>query len=104
MNGGGKLFVLRHGIQKIFIKDMLTWTLLPSFSMSSSELHHKNRGWRSMIACMGFGNLFNQIGLLPPLANSSSSDTSVPFSISTVSGSSWYSLQLFYSQQVGVCV
>ena len=48
-------------------------------------------GWRSMVACMGFANLFQQSSLLSPMQPS-------PFAaISTVSGSSWFSTQLFYS-------
>ena len=56
-----------------------------------------------MIACMGFGNLFSSSGLLPPFASVPDANiSSVPTlsAISTTSGSSWYSLQLFYSQQV----
>lgn len=53
-------------------------------------------GWRSMVACMGFGNLFYQAGLLENTSSSSSS--SLLSAISTTSGASWYSTQLFYSE------
>lgn len=50
-------------------------------------------GWRSMVACMGFANLFQKSSLLLP-------DHPSPLkSISTVSGSSWFSGQLFYSSE-----
>lgn len=53
-----------------------------------------------MVACMGFGSLFHQAGILAP-NNSSASDspiTSLLSAISTTSGASWYSTQLFYSE------
>jgi hypothetical protein len=52
-------------------------------------------GWRSMAAVMGFANLFGQAGLLPTDVTSA---TNSQFSaISTNSGASWFSTQLFYS-------
>jgi len=49
-------------------------------------------GWRAMCACIGFANVFHQVGLL--------SETSSQFSaVSTVSGASWFSAQLFYSDE-----
>ena len=48
-----------------------------------------------MVACMGFANLFGKIGLLP----TSTQDRSLFSGISTTSGASWFSTQLFYSPQ-----
>lgn len=44
-----------------------------------------------MFGCVGYANLFQQAGLL-------SSDSSAFAAISTVSGGSWFSTQLFYSE------
>jgi len=43
-------------------------------------------GWRSMWACAGFANLLSSAGLLDSLG-----------AVSTTSGASWLSAQLFYS-------
>ena len=45
-------------------------------------------GWRSMWACAGFANLFSSVGLLGSLG-----------AVSTTSGASWLSTQLFYSPE-----
>lgn len=47
-------------------------------------------GWRAMVASMGFANAFRQAGLF-------SANSSKLSAISTNSGSSWFSSQLFYS-------
>ncbi|MGK3753345.1 MAG: hypothetical protein ACI8RD_005652 [Bacillariaceae sp.] len=49
-------------------------------------------GWRSMVALMAFGNVFTQAGLI----TESSSQFS---SLSSVSGGTWFSTQLFYSPE-----
>lgn len=48
-------------------------------------------GWRAMFASIGFANVFQQAGLF-------SQDSSKLSAISTNSGSSWFSTQLFYSE------
>lgn len=59
-------------------------------------------GWRSQFACVGFANLFARSGLFvqdggePSSASASASAFSA---ISTTSGASWFSTQLFYSNQ-----
>ena len=46
-------------------------------------------GWRSQFACVGFANLFStQLDIMSKFS-----------AISTTSGASWFSTQLFYSQQ-----
>jgi hypothetical protein len=45
-------------------------------------------GWRSQFACVGFANLFGQLDIMSKFS-----------AISTTSGASWFSTQLFYSQQ-----
>lgn len=47
-------------------------------------------GWRAMFACVGFANVFQKAGLF-------TEDSSLFSSISTTSGASWFSTQLFYS-------
>mmetsp|Transcript_336 Transcript_336/g.770 ORF Transcript_336/g.770 Transcript_336/m.770 type:complete len:399 (+) Transcript_336:206-1402(+) len=55
-------------------------------------------GWRSMMACIGFANMFGQAQLLPlPSDPSSTSDRQYFDAISTTSGASWFSTQFFYS-------
>lgn len=48
-------------------------------------------GWRSMFACVGVANVFQQAGLF-------SADSSKFRSIATNSGASWFATQMFYSQ------
>jgi len=45
-------------------------------------------GWRSQFACVGFANLFQKLNIISKFS-----------AISTTSGASWFSTQLFYSQQ-----
>ena len=45
-------------------------------------------GWRSQFACVGFANLFEQVDVLSKFS-----------AISTTSGASWFSTQLFYSKE-----
>ena len=45
-------------------------------------------GWRSQFACVGFANIFSRLGILSQFD-----------AISTTSGASWFSLQLFYSKE-----
>jgi len=45
-------------------------------------------GWRSQFACVGFANLFSKLNIMSKFS-----------AISTTSGASWFSTQLFYSQQ-----
>jgi len=45
-------------------------------------------GWRSQMACIGFANLFSKLDIISKFS-----------AISTTSGASWFSTQLFYSQQ-----
>ncbi|OEU23326.1 hypothetical protein FRACYDRAFT_233497 [Fragilariopsis cylindrus CCMP1102] len=49
-------------------------------------------GWRGMVGLMAFGNVFAQAGLITESA-------SMFTSLSTVSGGSWFSTQLFYSPE-----
>lgn len=49
-------------------------------------------GWRSMFACMGFGYVFQQAGVLDD-------DHSHFTAVSTNSGGSWFSTQAFYSPE-----
>lgn len=45
-------------------------------------------GWRSQFACVGYANLFQKLNIISKFS-----------AISTTSGASWFSTQLFYSQQ-----
>ena len=45
-------------------------------------------GWRSQFACVGMANLFSKLNIITKFS-----------AISTTSGASWFSTQLFYSQQ-----
>ena len=56
-------------------------------------------GWRSQFACVGFANLFAQSGLFAQDGGEQSSSSSAFSAISTTSGASWFSTQLFYSNQ-----
>ena len=55
-------------------------------------------GWRSQFACVGFANLFAQSGLFAQDGGETSSSSAFS-AISTTSGASWFSTQLFYSNQ-----
>ena len=55
-------------------------------------------GWRSQFACVGFANLFAQSGLFVKDGGEQSSSSAFS-AISTTSGASWFSTQLFYSNQ-----
>ena len=60
-----------------------TTTIAPTLRWAST-----GGGWRSQFACVGFANLFGQLGIMSKFS-----------AISTASGASWFSTQLFYSQQ-----
>jgi len=66
----------------------------PSFRWAST-----GGGWRSMVADMGFGNLFRQAGLIPSGTDAAGSQQQTFSAISVNSGASWFGTQFFYSQQ-----
>jgi len=71
-------------------------TLAPSQAPSSSPSKvlwaSSGGGWRSMAGEMGFANVFAQAGLI-------TNESSAFSAVSTISGSSWFSTQFFYSSE-----
>ena len=74
--------------------------------MSSSSFHNNilwastGGGWRAMFADVGYVNVMAQAGLFPNTTNTTEEDSfSVLKSVSTVSGGSWFSTQLFFSRE-----
>lgn len=78
----------------------MAYLLALPVSVSASNILWSSTGggWRSMAGVIGFGNLFNQAGILDTDGTAESSGKPHISSICTTSGSTWFSTQFFYSQ------